>query len=110
MLIRKEYNKLVRDNIPEIISKDGAKPVTRVLNDEEFKKELLKKLMKESQEVVEAVVDKKELIKEIGDVFEVLDSIINVFNIDAEEIKRIKQERKEKRGGFDKKIFLEYTE
>ncbi len=66
--------------------------------------------MEESQEVVEATLDKKELIKEIGDVFEVLDSIINVFNIDAEEIKRIKQERKEKRGGFDKKIFLEYTE
>jgi hypothetical protein len=40
----KEYNKLVRDNIPEIMVKNGAKPVVRVLTDEEYLKELNKKL------------------------------------------------------------------
>ena len=32
----KIYNKLVRDNIPEIMIKNGANPVTRILNDSEY--------------------------------------------------------------------------
>ena len=37
------YNKLVRDKIPEIIMGKGETPVTRVLNDEEYKKSLEEK-------------------------------------------------------------------
>ena len=36
----KIYNKLVRDNIPEIMIKNGAKPVTRILSDDEYLIEL----------------------------------------------------------------------
>ena len=43
----KIYNKLVRDNIPEIMIKNGAKPVIRILNDEEYLRELNKKLSEE---------------------------------------------------------------
>ena len=34
------YNKLVRDNIPEIITDNNETPVTRILTDEEYKKSL----------------------------------------------------------------------
>ena len=44
------YNKLVRDKIPEIIENDGEKPIVRVLNDNEYKKELEKKLKEEYEE------------------------------------------------------------
>ena len=37
------YNKLVRDNIPSIIKKNGGEPYTRILSDEEYKNELEKK-------------------------------------------------------------------
>ena len=33
--MEKIYNKLVRDNIPEIITKDNCIPVTRILNDKD---------------------------------------------------------------------------
>ena len=33
----KEYNKLVRDRIPEIMINKGCKPVTRILNDEDYR-------------------------------------------------------------------------
>ncbi|MBI5306738.1 hypothetical protein HZB04_04130 [Candidatus Wolfebacteria bacterium] len=52
----------------------------------------------------------QDLIKEIGDVLEVLECIEKSFGLNKEEILKIKEERKQKRGGFDKKIFLEKTE
>ena len=36
--------KLVRDHIPQIIIADGKKPITRILDDEEYLKELDQKL------------------------------------------------------------------
>jgi len=108
--MRQEHNKLVRDLIPEIIERNGDKAVVHVLDDEKFKKELLKKLVEESKEVLEADTNKEEMKKEIGDVLEVLDSIFDSFQLNKTEIERIKNNRKEKRGGFERQIFLEYTD
>jgi len=106
----KTYNKLVRDRIPEIIAKDGSISKTRALDDQEYRQELLKKLQEEALEVIEAKDDKKELTKEIGDVLEVIDYIIKAFEINKDEVMKIKAERRESRGGFDDRIFLEYTD
>ena len=108
--MRQEHNKLVRDKIPEIIEQSGDKAVVHVLNDEEYKKELLRKLVEEAGEVLEVGMDLEELKKEMGDVLEVIDHIVAHFQLEKEEIEKIKTTRKEKRGGFESKIFLEYTE
>ncbi len=106
--MRKIYNKLIRDKIPEIIKKDGKKYKIRILSDEEYKKELLKKIVEESQEFLKTNGNKEELTKEISDVLEIIDYLINVFGLNREEIKKVKLEKKKLRGGFNKKIFLEY--
>lgn len=108
--MKKIYNKLIRDRIPEIIEKDGATFKTRILNDEDYKTELLKKLIEEAQEVVGAKDDNKELVKELGDTLEVIDHLVKSFGLDKIEIEKVKAERKASRGGFDKKLLLEYTE
>ena len=41
----KEYNKLVRDKIPEIIKNNGEEPIIRALDDTKYKEELLKKII-----------------------------------------------------------------
>jgi len=104
------FNKLVRDNIPEIIQKENKIPKTRILSNDEYKYELLKKLVEESNEVLEAREDKKDLIKELGDLLEVIDSTIKAFDLKKEEILALKDKRRQERGGFDKQIFLESVE
>lgn len=106
----KTYNKLIRDKIPEIMEQKGLKFETIILSDKDYKNELLNKLIEEAQEVIAAKTDRSELVKELGDVLEVVDYLIIAFGLDSEEIRAVKTERKESRGGFDKKLFLEYTD
>lgn len=102
------YNKLIRDKIPEIIGKNGRLAKTRILDSEEYRQELLNKLIEESEELLRAK-DKKEITKEIGDVIEIIDYLIKAFNLDRDEIGKLRQERKESRGGFNKKLFLKHS-
>lgn len=101
----KMYNKLVRDNIPDIMIKNGAKPVTRILSNEEYLKELNKKLLEEVNEYLES-----EDIMEIADIEEVLLAILKGKQISLEEFNKLRIDKVNKRGAFDKKIFLEKEE
>lgn len=101
----KMYNKLVRDKIPEIISNNNGKPVCRILNENEYKKELDKKLLEEVKEYL-----KDDNSEEIADILEVLHAILEYKNVSIEEIEKIRLSKKEKRGAFEKRIFLENVE
>lgn len=100
------YNKLVRDNIPNIIIGKGENPVTRVLNDKEYKDELEKKLYEEYQEVIN-VNTKDEKIEELADMVEVISYMAKIEGSNLEEVIKVAKEKLSKRGGFEEKIFLE---
>ena len=102
------FNKLVRDRIPEKIECNGEKAVVRALNDDEYKLELNKKLLEECNEVIGAK-DSVEIKEELGDVLEVIRAIAELNNSNLDEIIRVSDAKREKRGGFDKRIFLERT-
>lgn len=97
----KEYNKLVRDNIPEIMVKNGAKPVVRVLTDEEYLRELNKKLLEEVNEYLDSGD-----ILELADIEEVILAILDVKNVKREEFENKRKEKVLKRGAFKEKLFL----
>ena len=99
------YNKLVRDKIPEIIKFNGEMPVTRILNDLEYKEELEKKLYEEYQEVLNS--SGKERIEELADMLEIIKYLAKLENSTLEEVITIAKEKSIKRGAFDNKIFLE---
>lgn len=101
----KVYNKLVRDNIPEIMINKGCKPVTKILTDEEYLTELNKKLLEEVNEYLE-----DNNIEELADIREVFNSILKAKGITEEELESVRIEKANKRGGFNNKIFLEYEE
>ena len=101
----KIYNKLVRDNIPEIMIKNGAKPITRILSQEECLIELNKKISEEVNEYLESGN-----IEEIADIEEVILAILNAKGVKKEELETIRKEKVKKRGAFNKRIFLESEE
>lgn len=100
------YNKLVRDKIPEKIEENGEKPITRILDNKEYKKELEKKLLEEYNEVINAK-EENERIEELADILEVIISIAKLENKSLDDIIKIADKKREKRGGFEKRIFLE---
>ena len=102
------FNKLVRDKIPEIIEKNGEVAETRILDDNEYIKELYKKLLEETNEVVNSNKS-EETLEELADVFEVIKSIAEVKNKEIEDIAQIAKQKRFKRGGFKQRIFLEKT-
>lgn len=94
--------KLVRDLIPQIITKQGKIPVTKIMDTEEYKKELAKKLIEEAYEFQ---IDQN--IEEMADIIEVFDAIIKAYGFNREELEIVRAKKNSERGAFEKMIFLE---
>ena len=104
--MEKVYNKLVRDNILEIIKgNNDGEAVTRILNDDEYKKALEDKLYEEYQEVLDASGEDR--LEELADMLEIMISLAKIEKANLEKIIEIAKKKKAKRGGFDKKLYLE---
>ncbi len=102
--MKKVYNKLVRDKIPEIIEAAGEKPVTRILGNKEYLQSLVAKLSEEYDEFKEVLN-----IEELADLQEVIFALADVI-ASREELEKVRVEKAAKRGTFKNKIFLESTE
>jgi len=106
--MEKVYNKLVRDNIPSIIENNGEVAITRTLTDEEYRIELYKELTEECEEVLSSKT-KEETIEELADVLEVIKAIAELDNSCLEDVTEAANKKRLKRGGFEKRIYLEKT-
>ena len=103
---RYNYNKLVRDKIPEDIdSEQGRKCKYRILDDKEYLKELNRKVLEEANEFIE-----ENSIEELGDLMEVINAIMELKGYSMKEVEKIMKAKEEKKGAFNNKIFLEYVD
>jgi len=116
------YNKLVRDDVPDIIEADGHTAVYDTIEDnDELLVALLLKLVEEvreldevlteaTQEDDEAVVRDIAVIEEFADVLtvfvELVDEISKCHEPIADEILRQVEEKAREKGTFSKRIFL----
>lgn len=106
MQSQKTYNKLVRDRIPQIIASTGQSCRTRVLDREEYLQKLDEKLTEELAEYQES---KK--LEELADLLEVMEAVAKARGYSWQELLSVRDEKREKRGGFDGRILLlEVTE
>ena len=97
----KEYNKLVRDRIPQIIADQGERPITRILNDEEYDLCLNAKL---DEEVAEFHRDRN--LEELADILEVVCALADSIGATPEELREVYDRKHVARGGFRDRIFL----
>ena len=104
-MINMSYGKLVRDNIPDIIKQNGEEPITKILSEEDYKKELEKKLLEECKEVLEA--KDEERIEELADLLEVILALGKIEGKTFEDIINVCEQKRVKRGAFEQKIYLE---
>ena len=95
------YDKLVRDKIPEIIEKSGKQCAIEVLSDEKYLEMIDKKL---DEELAEYHKDKN--LEELADLLEVIYAATTARGYSIEDLEKVRVEKVEKRGGFDKKILL----
>ena len=103
--MKKIYNKLVRDKIPEIIAADGKQANTRILDNKEYRIELIKKLQEEAKELAE-----DPSAEELADIKELLMAIRETLGIHAGALEDVRRRKAAKNGRFKKKIFLESVE
>ncbi len=93
--------KLVRDFIPEEV-KDSDKNINFYqLKKEDQLKFLKAKLLEESKEFIGS-----DSYEELIDILEVIDAISTKMHIDFEELLKMKKNKKQKRGGYDKGIIV----
>lgn len=95
------HNKLVRDNIPQIIENNGQSAKTVLLDDEKYTDALKKKLKEETREYLQS----KELM-ELADILEVVEALAKNQGSSFDEVLELKKQKQEKNGAFDKRIFL----
>ena len=93
-----KHNKAIRDKIPEIIKESGNVCNSVTLSDEQFLIELEKKLVEELTEYQES-----KNVEELADVLEVIYKISNLKGFDLD---KVRLEKIEKRGKFEKNLFL----
>ncbi|MGD6777015.1 nucleoside triphosphate pyrophosphohydrolase [Sutcliffiella horikoshii] len=99
------YNKLVRDNIPQIIEATGKKYTIKRLNDDDYIKYLKLKGYEELEEYC-ASQSNKEAVDELADLLEVIQALANYHGYSMEEVEEVRKEKANKRGGFQEKILL----
>ena len=99
---------LARDNDPEIITAEGLTPVTRTLSDNEYENELIIGLGKKCREI--KLADTTDgMIEGLSDLIEIARALAKHISSEAH-LEEVRLTELQKRGGFDKRIFLERTE
>lgn len=99
--MKKVYNKLVRDKIPDIVLSEGKNCEFNILLDSRFIEELEKKLLEEINEYLGS-----KQIEELADIEEVLRAILRAKNVSKSDFENIIKKKEKERGGFKKRIFL----
>ncbi|MGO4107900.1 nucleoside triphosphate pyrophosphohydrolase [Paenibacillus sp. YAF4_2] len=99
------YNKLVRDLIPQIIADKGKESHTRILEEEEYTRELVTKLKEESEEYFSAQ-NPQESLEELADMLEVIRALAVVHGASWEQLEALREKKAEARGGFQDRVYL----
>lgn len=101
-----QLNKLVRDKVPFLITKDGGSYSLKLLSPLEHQTELTKKLFEEITEYSEAS-EKNVAVEELIDLVELAYAAAKLHGYTPEQFEALRQEKRQLKGGFEKGIYLQ---
>ncbi|OLN23154.1 phosphoribosyl-ATP pyrophosphohydrolase [Domibacillus antri] len=99
------HNKLVRDRILEVIEKAGKTYTSRILDEKEYIAEVKIKMHEELAEY-EAAQNDQDAVEELADLLELIHAAAAIHGATPEQLEKVRQEKAEKRGGFNDRIYL----
>jgi len=100
-----ELDKLVRDKIPSLVTKDGGSYSLQLLSPLEHQTEITKKLIEEVNEYSEATNREKSL-DELVDIVELAYSAAALHGLSQQQFEELRLQKKQLKGGFQKGIYL----
>jgi len=101
----RHYNKLVRDKIPGIILDHEEEPVFRIVKGGELTHRIVMKLREELNELI-AAEDPDEILKELADLYEILDTYRKDCGFTQKEVNVARKEKNDLRGAYKKGYYL----
>ncbi len=105
---RVEYNKVVRDKVPDQIAERGEHYQVIRLRDDALVLALRRKLVEEALEAMDAGAG-TDLVGELADVQEVVRAIAKAIGVSNRQIEEERTAKLKKRGGFDRGYMLRTT-
>jgi predicted house-cleaning noncanonical NTP pyrophosphatase (MazG superfamily) len=102
-----QFNKLVRDKLPQLYVDLRQTIISRKLTGAELLIALRRKLIEEAGEVPFESGTREEIINELSDVEQVMKDIKSETNITDEEVEAARQRKFNEKGGFSDGIFVE---
>ncbi|TVQ12729.1 MAG: nucleotide pyrophosphohydrolase [Leptolyngbya sp. DLM2.Bin27] len=106
--MRKEYNKLVRDRIPELLASQQIQFDIETMSHSEYCHALRQKLIEEAREAAEAT--DHDLITELADLWEVIEATMSAYRIQRNQVLACQMQRRIERGTFDRRLRLLWAE
>lgn len=103
--MRKNYNKLIRDKIPELIEERGRQVSTKKLSEDEYLQALIDKIVEEINDYRSS-----ENEEEIADIYEVLDCLVELKEYEPMHIDYLRMKKRDAQGSYKDRILLEYVE
>jgi predicted house-cleaning noncanonical NTP pyrophosphatase (MazG superfamily) len=106
---RHEFNKLVRDRVPDLIRQRGERVTTARLNEEAAERALRQKLVEEAYELLDAK-DLGAVRGEIADIKEIIEALMKRLKASGRDVNEEQKRKRRQLGGFQKGIVLVETE
>lgn len=100
-----QLNKLVRDKVPSLVTKDGGSYSLKLLSPLEHQHEITKKLFEELDEY-NTTTSKEQALEELVDMVELIYAAVKLHDMPLEEFEQLRLQKKSLKGGFGKAIYL----
>lgn len=105
--VRPFAGRVVRDRIPALVKEAGHNVAFREVADDDRPRFLKQKVAAEAQELLRADIGREK--EEVADVLEALEAFLRARGFDRDELKRVKEAKRKRRGGFEKVFVVEST-